>query len=93
MVFTLSVGNFGIKCNSMDDVHHLINSVREYFKCSIDWEGQKYIGLTLDFNYSKKYVDISMTGYIPNAFHTFQHKPPERPQDAPHPCNEPVYGK
>ena len=31
-VFTLCVDNFGIKDNSMEDVHHLINAVREYIK-------------------------------------------------------------
>ena len=34
-----------------------------------------------------------MPGYIPTTMHKFQHKPPERPQDAPHTWNRPVYGK
>ena len=34
-----------------------------------------------------------MTGYTPTELHKFQHKPPERPQDSPQPCNKPVYGK
>ena len=34
-----------------------------------------------------------MPGYIPTALHKFQHKPPSYTQDAPHPCNKPVYGK
>ena len=63
------------------------------FKLSIDWEGQNYLSLTLDWNYNKKYVDISMPEYIPTTLHKFQNKPPESPQDAPHPCNKPVYGK
>ena len=70
-VFTLFVGDFGIKSNSMEDVHHLINAIRKYFKFSINWEGQNYLGLTLDCNYTKKYVDISMPGYIPTALHKF----------------------
>ena len=27
-LFTLCVGDFGIKSNSMEDVHHLINAIR-----------------------------------------------------------------
>ena len=77
----------------MEDAHHLIDAIKKYFKCSIDWKGHNYLGLTLDWNYTKKYVDISMHGYIPTTLHKFQHKPPERPQDAPNPCNKPVYGK
>ena len=34
-----------------------------------------------------------MPGYIPTALHKLQHKPLELPQDAPHPCNKPVYVK
>ena len=52
-VFTLCVRNFCIKSNSMEDAHHLINVIKKYFKCSINWEGQNYLGLTLDWNYKK----------------------------------------
>ena len=38
-VLTLCVDNFGIKANSMEYARHLINAIRKYFKCSIDWEG------------------------------------------------------
>ena len=66
---------------------------KKYFKWSIDWEGQNYLGLTLEWTCAKNYIDISMPGYIPTALHKFQHKPPSYTQDAPHPCNKPVYGK
>ena len=92
-VLTFCPDNFGIKSNSIDGMHHLINAIRKYFKCSINWEGQNYIGFTLDWNYTKKYVDISMSGYIRTPFQKFQHKPPARPKDDPHPWNKPVYFK
>ena len=92
-VFTLCVHNLGIKSNSMEDAHHLINATRKYFKCSIDWEGKNDLGLTLDWKYTKEYFDISMPGYIPTALQKIQHKPPARPQDAPHLWNKPVYVK
>ena len=66
---------------------------QKYFKCSIDWEGQNYLGLTLDWNYTKIYAGISMHGYIPTTLQKLHHKPPARPQDAPHPWNKPAYGK
>ena len=31
-VFTLFVENFGIKYNSIEDAHHLINAIRKYCK-------------------------------------------------------------
>ena len=92
-VFTLCVDNFGTKANYMEEMHHLINAIKKYFKCSINWEGQNYLGLAFDWNYTKKFVDISMPGYIPTVLHKFQHKRPESPQDASHPWNKSVYGK
>ena len=77
----------------MEDVHHLINAIKKYFKFSIDWGGQNYLGLTLYWKYPKNYVDIFMPRYIPTTLHKFHHKPPARPQDVPHPCNKPIYGK
>ena len=68
----------------LDDAHHLINTIRKYFKCSVDW-GKKYICLTLDWNYKKKYVDIYMHEYVAATMHKFQHIKPERTQYAPHP--------
>ena len=53
-VFTLYVDNFGIKTNLTEDAHHIINAIIKYFKWSIDWEGQNYLSLTLDWNYTKK---------------------------------------
>ena len=84
---------FWYKFNSLYGAHHLINAINKYFKWSIDWYGQNYLGLTLYWNYTKKYVNISMPGYIPTAFHKFPHKTLARTQDSPHKCNKPLYGK
>ena len=43
---------------------HLADSLQQYYKISIDWEGNIYCGLTLDWYYSKQTMDISMAGYI-----------------------------
>ena len=84
MVFTLCVDDFGIKSSSLYYSHHLINTIQKYFKFSIDWEGQNLLALTLDWNYAKIYVDISMLGYIPTALQNIQYKPLERAQYDPH---------
>jgi hypothetical protein len=92
-VFTLCVDDFGIKYNHKDDADHLINTIKKYFKCSLDWEGKNYLGLTLNWDYAKRCVDISMPGYIAAALHKFQHKKPAKPQDAPHTWTRPTYGQ
>ena len=92
-MFNLCIDDFAINYNSLDDAYHLINVIQKYFKCSIDWEVQNYLSLTLDCNHAKKYVDISMPGYITNLFYNFQHKPTSRDQDDLHTWNKIVYGK
>ena len=47
----------------------------------------------MDWNYAKKYIDISMPGYKPTALHKLKHKPPDRSQDAPRTWNKYTYGK
>ena len=93
IVFTLCVDDFGIKHGNMDDANHLIESIRKKYKCSVDWTGKNYLGLTLEWNYIKKWVDISMPGYIPAARHKFQHKDPKKPQYSPHPWTKPTFGQ
>ena len=72
-VFTLCVDDFGIKYASQEDADHLISSIHKHFKCSVNWEGKNYLGLTLNWNYTnKRYIDVSMPGYIKAALKNFQ---------------------
>ena len=56
--------DFGVKYFSKDDANHLLNSLKNYYALSTDWEGQNYLVLTIDWKYIKEYVDISMTYYV-----------------------------
>jgi hypothetical protein len=49
-----------------------------------------FSGLTIEWNYDYKYVNISMPNYIPNMLHKFQYAPPPPPHQAPRcpPCLE-----
>ena len=91
-MFCLCVDDFGIKYFSDSDADHLLNTLRGYYKISVDQTGTKYIGLTLDWHYDKGYVDISMPGYVMKALARLQHPSPTRPQHAPHRWNQPAFG-
>ena len=90
--FTLCVDDFGVKYFNEEDAHHLINAVKDHYEVTTDWAGKLYIGMNLDWQYEKGYVDASMDGYARRALTKFDHKPPSRPQHAPHPYNAPIYG-
>ena len=92
LYFILTVDDFGIKHYRKEHVDHLLTALRNHYTISTDWTGAHYCGLTLDWHYDKRYVDVSMPNYIPNVLHKLQHPPPNKPQHAPHPWTKPVFG-
>ena len=78
---------------SKDDTNHLLNSLKNHYATSTDWEGRNNLGFTIDWNYSEEYVEISMTDYLRKVMDRIQHPKPKRPQYAPHRWSVPAYGK
>ena len=93
MSFTLCVDDFGIKYIDRADANHLLNCLRQIYAISVGWSGKNYIGLTLNWDYKKRKVTISMPKYIDNVLLRFQHKKPTRKQNSPHEWTPPMYGK
>ena len=91
--FTLCVDDFGVKRFSRDDANQLIASLNSKYETTVDWEGSKYLGLTLQWNYEKQFVDVSMPGYIDKALQQFQHKKTTRSQYSSHTYTAPKVGK
>ncbi len=44
--FSLVVDNFGVKYVGEENTQHLLDTVQNYYKCSCDWKGERYCGLT-----------------------------------------------
>jgi hypothetical protein len=86
------VNDFGIKYVGQEHAEHLKASIEKHYQISCNWTGSAYCGLTLDWYYKHKFVDLSMPGYIKAALHKFQHPTPTHPKNAPHTWNQPVYG-
>ncbi len=92
VTFSLVVDDFGIKYVGKEHADHLIATLEAKYTISQDWSGSTYLGLTLDWDYDNKTVDLSMPGYIEKALQRFQHIAPTRPQHAPHHWIPPQYG-
>ena len=88
--FSLVVDDFGVKYINKDDVEHLISVLKQDYEIDTDWEGTRYLGLTLDWDYIKRQVHLSMPGYIENALIRFGHEPPNKPQMQPYPHTLPT---
>ena len=69
-----------------------MNALKEDYTVSHEWAGKRYIGLTIDWDYKKQEVYISMLGYIEDALTHFKNTRPQTPQDQPHPHVPTNYG-
>jgi hypothetical protein len=90
--FSLVVDDFGVRYTNKLDVDHLLMVLRELYDASVDWDGERYCGLTIAWDYDARTCDISMPGYIERALQRFQHPNPSRPQHAPHAWEQVQYG-
>ena len=91
-VFALCVDDFGVKYFCKEDLDHLIHTLQEHYIITTDMKGKHYCGLTFDWNYHNKYVNVSMPDYIKKAFKNYGHKPPKKLQYAPHIWAAKFYG-
>jgi hypothetical protein len=82
--FTLVVDDFGVKYTGTNNAQHLIDTLQALYTITIDWDGTRYLGLTLAWNYEHRTLDMSMPDYIDQALTRFQRSPPTKPQHAPH---------
>eukprot|EP00804_Cyclotella_cryptica_P028442 CCRYP_014211-RA/>CCRYP_014211-RA protein AED:0.38 eAED:0.38 QI:0/0/0/1/0/0/2/0/375 len=71
--FTLVVDDFGVKYIGKEHALHLQSVIEQHYKCSTDWTGNRYIGITIDWDYTKRKVHLSMPGYKDKALKQFQH--------------------
>ena len=74
------------------DANHLLKSLWEDYEITEDWTGEKYLVLTVKWDYLNINVSVSMPGYVKPALLKFQRKATTKPQDAPHRLKQPTYG-
>ncbi len=72
--FTLVVNDFGGKYIGKEHAQHLKHALEEHYKLTCNWTGKRYIGITLDWDYNKRHVHLSMPNYVQKALKQFQHK-------------------
>jgi hypothetical protein len=90
--FTLVVDDFGVKYVGEENALHLKHVLEQHYKVSADWTGNRYIGITLDWDYAGRKVHLSMPGYKEKALRQFQHQKPDLPQHSPFECAPIKYG-
>ena len=56
--------DFRVECIGKEHAAHLRSVIRKYYPVTKDWVGSKYIGITLNWNYVKRQVHLSIPGYV-----------------------------
>jgi hypothetical protein len=77
--FTLVVGDFGVKYIEEEHAMHLIKMLNEHYEVKEDWEGRRYVKITMDWDYKKIEVHLSMPEYVERALASFRHPIPDKP--------------
>ena len=95
-MFTLVIDDFRVGYTNRKYVEKLDSTLQTQYKCSTDWEGVRYIGLTLNCDYNQRTCDISMPGYVKRALQQFigwvRIQPESHPEHSPHAWTAPIYG-
>ncbi len=91
-MFTLCVNNFGINYVGWEHANHLAKILEKHYKCSIDWDGNQNLGMTMNWDYNGHKVHVSKLDYVSKALTCFQHRAPNKPQHQPYPHIKPNYG-
>ena len=88
------VDDFGFKYTRREDTDHLLQVLeKEFTAVSTDWDGVLYCGITLEWNYKERWLDISIPGYIKKVLQKYLHKRPTKPQHSPYIVAPKKYGK
>ena len=74
-MFSLVVGDFGVKYTAKNDSLHLIETLKKKIPgITIDWSGRIFPDIHLDWDYTKCTVTLSMPNYVNKYMSRFQHK-------------------
>ena len=91
--FKLLVEDFGIGYVGRYHADHLMSARNMYYEnITTDWEGKLYCGITMKWNDTKRYADISTPIYSKESLHQFCHKTPIKPQHQIYSAPEWTYG-
>jgi hypothetical protein len=71
IMFALVVDDFGIRYKGKENADHLLAALRELYPITVDWEGTKYVGISIHYDRPRRRITLSMPNYINNAIKRF----------------------
>ena len=68
--------DFGVEYVRKQHAEHLATILKKYHNITEDWEGKKYAGIDLKWDYDKRTCRETMDGYILDLRNKYQHMQP-----------------
>ena len=91
--FMLVIENFGIKYEKKQDAQDIFNALEKIYEAvSVDWDGELFCSIKLEWDYQNRTVNLSIPGYITKLLQHFLHPIPKKPEHQPHCHVQPHYG-
>ena len=84
IMFSLVADYFGVNCQGIQHTKHLKEALEKYYKVAVDWKGRLFCGITLDWNYNMRHVNLSVPGYVQRKRNKYQHANIKNPQHSPY---------
>jgi hypothetical protein len=72
-----------VKYVGEEHLDHLLNAIKQHYEVTEDRTGGLYCGITLEWDYKKRTLDISMPGYVQKQLAKYNHEKPKKPQHCP----------
>eukprot|EP00985_Skeletonema_marinoi_P032621 scaffold39204_cov256-Skeletonema_marinoi.AAC.1 len=75
-----------------EHAEHLESVLKLHYPVKSEWDGKRYIGIFLDWDYTNRKVHLSIPGYKERALKQFNYPTPRKPQHQPFPHTPVKYG-
>jgi len=72
IMFALVVDGFGIKVKGKEHADHLVAALQEIYRLTIDWTGEKFLGMTIKHDREEQTLSISMPNHVQKALNRFE---------------------
>ena len=91
MQFTFVVDNSRVKYVGKEHAFHLKQTIDKNYTVTVEWDGKRYIGITLDWDYKRRQVHMPMPNYVQKVLKQFQYKQ-QKKKHQPYPSTPISYG-
>ena len=90
--FCLIVDDFGVEYVGEAHFDFLLNVLKKYHGVQFNMSGDKFAGISIKWDYSRRRCRLSMPGYIDNLLLKINHRRPAKPRLSPFKCSPISYG-